>query len=72
MGDCNASALVPLRKSSNGVLSPRLFFAHRCFATLSWSFTRFNRKAAFSLFIAYLVTTSFAVVTWQVQILLPV
>jgi hypothetical protein len=25
MGDCNASALVPLRKRSNGVVSPRLF-----------------------------------------------
>src|SRR5262249_2694741 len=35
-------------------------------------FTWFNRKVEFSLFIAQLVTTSFAVVTWRVQILLPV
>ena len=32
----------------------------------------FNRKVEFSLFIAQLVTTSFAAVTWRVQILLPV
>ena len=37
-----------------------------------WGFTWFNRKVQFSLFIARLVTTSFAVVTWRVQILLPV
>src|SRR6516225_9563554 len=37
-----------------------------------WGLTWFNRKVQFSLFIAQLVTTSFAVVTWRVQILLPV
>ena len=37
-----------------------------------WGLTWFNRKVQFSLSIAQLVTTSFAVVTWQVQILLPV
>jgi predicted amidohydrolase len=34
MDDCDASALKPLRKSSNGVQSPRLFFSHRCFVAL--------------------------------------
>jgi hypothetical protein len=29
MDDCNASALIPLRKSSIAVLSPRLFFSHK-------------------------------------------
>src|SRR5436309_886743 len=37
-----------------------------------WVLTSFNRRVEFSLFIARLVTTSFAVVTWRVQILLPV
>ena len=37
-----------------------------------WGLTWFNRKVQFSLYIAQLVTTSFAVVTWRVQILLPV
>ncbi len=39
---------------------------------LFWGLTWFNRKVQFSLFIAQLVTTSFSVVTWRVQILLPV
>ena len=39
---------------------------------LFWGFTWFNRKVQPSLFIAQLVLTSFAVVTWRVQILLPV
>ena len=64
--------LTPEIKSSNGVQSPRLFVTHRYFVALFWGFTGFNRKAEFSLFIAQLVTTSFAVVTWRVQILLPV
>jgi hypothetical protein len=37
-----------------------------------WGFTWFNRKVEFSLYIAQHVTTSFAAVTWRVQILLPV
>jgi hypothetical protein len=32
--NCNVSDLIPARKSSNRVLSPRLFFSHRCFVAL--------------------------------------
>jgi hypothetical protein len=53
------------------IQSPRRFFSHRCL-WLFLGFYWFNRKVEFSLFIAQLVTTSFAVVTQRVQILLPV
>src|SRR5262249_17572657 len=53
----------PSRKSSIADLSPRLLVSHRCFMSLFWSFTRFNRKVEFSLFIVHIVTTSCVVIT---------
>src|SRR5262249_38734144 len=52
-------------------VAPTIFLAS-LFCGSFLGFTWFNRKVQFSLLIARLVTTSFAVVTWRVQILLPV
>jgi hypothetical protein len=59
------------KKFDSRLVTPIIFLTS-LFRGSFWGLTWFNRKVQFSLFIAQLVTSSFTVVTWRVQILLPI